>query len=284
MSLRWYRMPRLVVLSANASVLEAARAIESNDIGAVVVQDQGRVIGIATDRDLTIRVVGQGLDPKTTPLSAVMTSPVATLTPKDNVIDAIGLMQQRGIRRVPLVEDGRPVGIVTLDDLLLDETAALDYVIGIIESQLGTGGPAPSPRLPAAQRGAARAQATYGRLRNQVRVDTKLETSERAETALKVVVESLVRRLTPGEAKDFIAQLPSLLQPGLRALPPGPDKLITREAIEAELIKRLGVNAQRAEQLLASVGATITRIVSPGQIDDMRGQLPPELRVILSDD
>ncbi len=118
MSLRFYRLPRMVVLKPEDPVLEAARAIENNRIGAVVVQDQRRVVGLLTDRDLAVRVVGRGLDPKLTTLDQVMSTPVATLSPADSHDDAIRLMQQRNIRRVPLVEDGRIVGIVTLDDLL----------------------------------------------------------------------------------------------------------------------------------------------------------------------
>ncbi|MDZ4817486.1 MAG: CBS domain-containing protein, partial [Planctomycetota bacterium] len=84
MSLRWYRMPRMVVLKPRNSALEAARAIENNNIGSVVVQDERCVVGMVTDRDLTIRVLGQGLDPRTTTLADVMTSPVATLSPTDS--------------------------------------------------------------------------------------------------------------------------------------------------------------------------------------------------------
>src|SRR5690606_35573003 len=97
--------------------------------------------------------------------------------------------------------------IVTLDDLLLDETVSPDRVAEVIESQIGAGGPAASPRSPAAQRSAARAQGTLGRLRNQVRTEAGLKSAEQAEVALHVVLGALVRRLTPGEAKDLIAQL-----------------------------------------------------------------------------
>jgi uncharacterized protein (DUF2267 family) len=110
-----------------------------------------------------------------------------------------------------------------------------------------------------------------------------LEPSEEAETALEVVLTSLVRRLTPGEAEDLIAQLPSLLQPTLRALPSGPDKGITRQMIENELGERLDVDQPRAAQLVDVVGATIATIVSPGQVQDMRGQLPEGLRSVLPD-
>src|SRR5690606_38199322 len=152
-------------LNPDSPVLEAARAIESNNIGAVVVQERGRDVGIVTDRDLAIRVVGQALDPKTTPISAVMTSPVITLPVRDSQSDAIRLMQQRGVRPIPIVEGERLVGIVTLDDLMLDETVPFDQLTAVVESQIGEGGPARSPRSPAAQRSTARALATYGRLR-----------------------------------------------------------------------------------------------------------------------
>lgn len=167
MSLRWYRTPKLVVFDPSAPVRDVGRAIEGNHIGAIVVQEQGRVIGIVTDRDLAIRVVGAGLDPKATPVGAVMTSPAATLPPSAAQADGLLLMQQRGIRRIPLVEEGRLVGMVTLDDLLLDETVPLDQVTGVVESQIGSGGVAASQRTPAAQRSAGRAQSTFGRLRNQ---------------------------------------------------------------------------------------------------------------------
>lgn len=283
MSLKWYRRPRLVALNPKTPVLDAARAIENNNIGGVVVQNKGQVVGIVTDRDLTVRVVGQGLDPKTTLLSDVMTTPVLTLSPADSQSAAISLMQERNIRRIPLVEGERLVGIVTLDDLLLDEAAPLEELAAVVGTQIGEGGPAPSDRSPAAQRRAARAEATYRRLLNQLRADSGLETAEEAETALTVVLNGLLRRLTPEEARDLIAQLPSVLQPALYDLLPGPDKLITKETIETELSRRLSVERERAAQLLASVGSLIAQSVSAGQMSDVRGQLPEELRSVFSE-
>lgn len=283
MSLRWYRMPRLVALKSSTPVLEAARVIENNNIGAIIVQEEGRVVGISTDRDLAVRVVGRALDPKTTPLSEVMTTPVVTLTPADSQSEAARLMQQRNIRRIPLVEKERLVGIVTLDDLILDEGAPPDRVAAVVQSQIGQGGPSASLRSPAVQRRAARAQATYGRLLNQLRAAADLESSDEAETALEIVLESLVRRLMPGGATNFIAQLPSLIQPPLRELLPGPDKSITRQTIEMELRERLDVDSSRATNILEAVGTIIAQSVSPGQIQDVRDQLPEDLRSIFSD-
>jgi uncharacterized protein (DUF2267 family)/predicted transcriptional regulator len=271
-----------VVLNSNSPVLEAARAIESNNIGAVVVQEKGRIVGIVTDRDLAIRVVGQGRDPRTTLISEMMSTPVTTLTPADRQSDALRLMRQRNIRRIPLIDAGQLVGMVTLDDLVLDEAAPLEQIATVVQGQIGEGGPAASSRSPAEQRRAARARATYGRLLNRVRMQARLESVEQAETALEVVLESLVRRLTPDEAEDLVAQLPSLLQPTLRAQALGPDRDITRETIEAELCERLDVAPPRAAEILNATGATVADIVSPGQVQDMRSQLPEHLRGILS--
>ena len=283
MSLKWYLRPRLVALDAGAPVLEGARALESNNIGAVMVQERGRVAGIVTDRDLAVRVVGRGLDPTSTTLGEVMTTPVVTLSPADSQLDAIRFMRQRNVRRIPLVDGDRLVGLVSLDDLLLDEAAPLEQLAAIVESQLGEGGPAASPRSPGRVRSAARAEATLGRLVNRVRADAGLESPEQATAALEIVLAALVRRLTPDEAEDLISQLPSLLQPTLRAQPLGPDKQVTRDTIESELGERLELDASGAAGILEAVGSVIADSVSSGQMEDVRRQLPEPMRGIFTE-
>ena len=92
MSLRSYQWPRLVILKPNTSVLEAARALDNNQVGAIVVQHEGRVVGIVTDRDLAVRVLGQGLDARNTTLAKVMTEDVVTLLPDASRTDALRLL------------------------------------------------------------------------------------------------------------------------------------------------------------------------------------------------
>ncbi len=282
MALQWYRRPRLVVLNPSASVLEAARAIEQNRIGAVVVQDRGSVVGIVTDRDLAVRALGRALDPKTTKISEIMTSSPQTLAPTDSVEDAIRLMQERNVRRIPLIEGERVVGMVTLDDLLLDEAAALEELAAIVQAQIEEGGPTESARSPARRRSLARAEATLGRLLNRIRAEAGLENPQHARTALEVVLASLIRRLTPAGAKHLVTQLPSLLQPSLRALPLGPDKSITRASIEAELAMRLDISSMRATLLLEAAASAILQSISPGEAADVIGQLPQDLRNVFS--
>ncbi|MFA7592777.1 MAG: CBS domain-containing protein [Thiohalobacteraceae bacterium] len=282
MSLYWYRRPRLVVLSSNNSVLEAARAMENNSIGAIMVQDRGRIVGIVTDRDLAVRALGHKLDPETTPIAKVMTPSPLMLTPDDSREEAIALMQQGNVRRIPLNENGRVVGMVTLDDLLLDEAAPLDELAAIIEAQIGEGGPAESPRSPARRRSLARAEATLLRLIMAVQAETDLEDRQQTQLAIDTTLALLIQRITPGEAKDFIAQLPSLLQPSLRGLPQGPDKSIDRKAIIAGLSKQLGLDTAQAERLIGPLIGTIAQAISPGQAEDIRRQLPEDLRSLFT--
>ncbi len=279
MNLQWYRRPRLVVLNSNAAVQDAARAIEQNKIGAVVVQDKGHVVGVVTDRDLAVRVLGRARD-AATKIVDVMTPFPATLAPDDSIADAVWLMQERNIRRIPLVEGERVVGMVTLDDLLLDEAAPIEALAAIVAAQIDAGGPAGRTASAAQRRGLARAEATLARWLNAIRNETGLDDTEQARIALDVVLDALVRRLIPQEANDFIAQLPSLLQAGLRALPAGPDKTISEDTIVAELRAQLDLEPVAAGQMLAAVAGIVAGSISEGQAEDVRGQLPAGLREV----
>ncbi len=284
MSLRSYQWPRLVILKPNTSVLEAARALDNNQVGAIVVQHEGRVAGIVTDRDLAVRVLGQGLDARNTTLAKVMTEDVVTLPPDGSRTDALRLMQERRIRRIPLVADGAVVGVVTLDDLLADEAASLEDFADVVRAQVGDGGPMAPTRLEmqAARRRASRLDASYRRFVNEFRTESTLPSVDQADTALTIVLSALVRRLTADEAKDLIAQLPLRIGERLRGLPPGPDKSITAEGILAELSERLGVASARASDVLDAVVRTLDANVSAGQMQDVRHQLPKDLRSVFA--
>nr|WP_256998762.1 DUF2267 domain-containing protein [Nitrosococcus oceani] len=206
-----------------------------------------------------------------------MTPSPLMLTLADSREEAIALMQQGNVRRIPLSENNRVVGMVTLDDLLLDEAAPLEELAAIVQAQIGEGGPTESPRSPARRRSLARAEATLSRLINAVQTETGLEDRQQARIAVETILALLVRRVTPGEAKDLIAQLPSLLQSPLRALQPGPDKSITRETAITELSQQLGLDTARAEEVIG----TIAKAISPGQVEDLRRQLPEDLRSLL---
>jgi CBS domain-containing protein len=110
--------PRTV--EADATVAEAAREMRDGDVGAVVVAEDGKVAGIITDRDIAVRVVAQGLDPDATRVREVATTRPVALTVDQTVDDAIRLVREQDVRRILVVQDGRPAGIVSLGDLAIE--------------------------------------------------------------------------------------------------------------------------------------------------------------------
>jgi CBS domain-containing protein len=97
---------------------EAATLMKQEDCGAIpVVSKEGKLVGIVTDRDIVIRAVAAGKDPRSTPVSAIMTADPVTLSPDADDDDAEQLMAERQVRRLPVVEDGRLVGILVTAQL-----------------------------------------------------------------------------------------------------------------------------------------------------------------------
>lgn len=109
-----------LTVSASSTVTEAARKMKEADVGPVIVlNDDGAILGIVTDRDIAIRAVAEGKQPDSTPVGDICSAELATLGPDDAVDDAIRLMREKAIRRIPVVEGNRPVGIVSLGDLAI---------------------------------------------------------------------------------------------------------------------------------------------------------------------
>jgi CBS domain-containing protein len=106
-----------IVLDSEAPLVEAARAMRDSDIGDVIVLEEGVVCGIATDRDIVVRAIADDKDPATTPIGDVCSRDVTTVAPESRVDDAVTLMRERAVRRLPVVEGDRPVGVVSLGDL-----------------------------------------------------------------------------------------------------------------------------------------------------------------------
>ncbi len=95
------------------SVAKATRLMASKAVGAVMVVDCGRLVGIFTERDLAFRVVALGLDVEATKLSQVMTTDLCTVAPDRPFGYAMTLMHEKGFRHLPVVEDDKPIGIVS---------------------------------------------------------------------------------------------------------------------------------------------------------------------------
>src|SRR3990172_4395948 len=213
MSLEQFRRTKLVMLNRQSRAYKAARAMADNHIGSVLVSEPKGLAGIVTDRDLALVVLGGDLDPKTTPLGEVMSEDVVTCDIGKELDDVARLMREHGVRRIPITEGGRVVGLVTFDDLVVDASLAPDVLRSIVTAQLeveaphkpagmlhpeGPGRPErrAAGRARALMRAKARAEATYNKLVVTVENAAKLDRA-RAERALLVAICMLCRRLSP---------------------------------------------------------------------------------------
>lgn len=125
--------PSPTTLPSGATLSEAALAMQRNDIGSVVViHDNGTVRGLLTDRDIVVRGLAVGLDPNRATVGDVCSRDLVVLDRNDSVSDAIGLMTKCAVRRLPVVEHGVAVGIVSLGDLAMsqDPKSALGTISG----------------------------------------------------------------------------------------------------------------------------------------------------------
>ncbi len=119
-------------VSGDTTVADAAKLMRDKDFGGVLCMDGDEVKGFLTDRDIAVRVVAEGKDPASTTVADAATTDLHTLSPDDSVEEAIELVRKHNVRRVPVVEGAKPVGIVSIGDLALerDEDSALADISG----------------------------------------------------------------------------------------------------------------------------------------------------------
>ncbi|HEX4928319.1 MAG TPA: CBS domain-containing protein [Burkholderiales bacterium] len=118
---------RLVVAAPATTVSEAARRMREGKVGAILVVDEGVLVGIFTERDALVRVIAAGLDPARVALGEVMTRDPSTVSPDETFGYALLLMYEKGFRHLPVVEDRQPIGVLSARHALdpeLEEFAA----------------------------------------------------------------------------------------------------------------------------------------------------------------
>jgi len=106
-------VPEPLALDADRSAQDAGEALSRPEVRAVLVCDDGRLVGVVTRKTLVREVVAAGLDPRTTTLRAIAEEPIQTLESSTPLTDAFGLLEERDLERVPVVEGGRLVGILS---------------------------------------------------------------------------------------------------------------------------------------------------------------------------
>src|SRR4030095_8115660 len=132
--LRIARTP-LVTVSLNATVMQAVRTMDQESIGAVGITQDDVLVGIFSERDLMRRVVSKKLDPETTQVRDVMTSPVEAISRDFAADDALKLMLEKHIRHLPIVDrDGRLAGMISMRSLLHDKVQELTNQLDSLEA------------------------------------------------------------------------------------------------------------------------------------------------------
>jgi len=126
-------------IGASASVVEAARLMREEHIGSLPVTDDEKLLGMITDRDITTRVVAEAADPKVTSVGGVYSRDLVSIGPDKDLDEALQLMARHQVRRLPVVENGRLVGIVAQADIALreNETKTGELVEAISERSEG---------------------------------------------------------------------------------------------------------------------------------------------------
>ena len=107
-------------VDADETLTRAAEIMKQSDIGAVIVTENGEMSGLVTDRDIIVRAIAEHRDPESTKVRDVATTDYESVSPDASVEDAIKIVRGSNVRRVPVVQDGKPVGIVSIGDLAIE--------------------------------------------------------------------------------------------------------------------------------------------------------------------
>jgi CBS domain-containing protein len=134
---RFCRRP-VVTLPPTTSIQDAALEMREQHVGAILIVEAERPIGIVTDRDIVLRAVAEGRDLRATPIGDVMSRSVQVVRDDDKIDDAVNAIRAAGVRRIPIVDGkGKPVGMVTLDDLVVLMAGELSTAAGAVRSNRG---------------------------------------------------------------------------------------------------------------------------------------------------
>lgn len=120
---------KFVCLPTTATAAVAAKKMLERQVGAIVVIEGETMLGIVTERDINYRVVAIGRDPVNTSLADIMTRNPRTMAPNTPLVEALDLMQKHGYRHVPVLENGKPIGLVSLRDIFLEVKRAMEQDI-----------------------------------------------------------------------------------------------------------------------------------------------------------
>jgi CBS domain-containing protein len=138
MSLERFCRKPIVTALPTQTVRDVALKMRDHHVGAVVVVEEDRPVGVVTDRDIALRVILEGRDAETTPVRDVMSRDLALVRDDDKIDDAVRAIREAGVRRVPIVDsNGKVVGMVALDDLVVLFASELGATVSAVRANRG---------------------------------------------------------------------------------------------------------------------------------------------------
>jgi len=123
----------VVTVRPEQTVLEAIKLLAAEDVGAALVMTGTTLVGILSERDYTRKVILHGRSSDTTRVDEIMTGHVVCVTPRSSTRDCMALMSDKGIRHLPVIDDGRVIGMVSIRDIVDDIIADQDFTIEQLE-------------------------------------------------------------------------------------------------------------------------------------------------------
>ncbi|MBK6982991.1 MAG: CBS domain-containing protein [Betaproteobacteria bacterium] len=127
---------RMVSVKPEDSVLDAIKVMASENIGAAIVMSGEKLVGIFSERDYARKVVLKGRSSEKTKVEEIMTANVVCVSPRAKSRDCMALMSEKNIRHLPVVDDGRVIGMVSIRDIVTDIIADQDFTISQLESYI----------------------------------------------------------------------------------------------------------------------------------------------------
>jgi CBS domain-containing protein len=127
---------RMVSISPEDTVLDAIKVMASENIGAAIVMSGDKLVGILSERDYARKVILMGRSSETTRVAEIMTANVVCVSPRTKCRDCMALMSEKNIRHLPVVDEGRVVGMVSVRDIVTDIIADQDFTISQLEQYI----------------------------------------------------------------------------------------------------------------------------------------------------
>ena len=127
---------RVVRIRPEQSVLEAVKLLASEDVGAAIVMTGERLAGILSERDYTRKVILRGRNSESTRVEEIMTPNVVVVSPRTKTRDCMAIMTDKNIRHLPVVDDGKVIGMVSIRDIVSDIIADQDFTISQLEQYI----------------------------------------------------------------------------------------------------------------------------------------------------